>query len=346
MKKKIVVLLLSLLLITGCTSQEKKEKVLTNLEFDDAYYQVYEPYKKGVGNNYVVNNALNNYDLSEVENSLMNISTDYFPISNSFYQEGQFLSEKELTDLLSRKKLNNIAVMKVGNKVIEPYYISYIHEQDYLASNGQVKGVSVALVLNPYQKYTNDYGTYKYQEVNRNTLIEYGKEQAKEVVSYLYQKEKLKGKRIVVGLYIQNNPDEVLPGSFKFVGSTTNEELSFEEVSYQYQYLDSDYAISHDVDAYNTFSNLKKKITNEFSNIYTSAKGLYVSDRLNNLEITINTSYLNKSELMVLDQIISREISNFNSSILVKVYIKENNELTSLVIKKKNSSKSSAFIMK
>jgi len=345
--KKIGIIFVCLLLLTGCgMGKKQKNKQTTNLEFDDAYYQVYEPYQKGKGNNYVVNNAVNNYDLTEVENTLMNISREYFTVKNTFYQEGQYLTETELKDLLSHEKLNQIESLKVDNITIQPTYISYIHEQNYLSSSGELKGISLAVVLNPYQKYTNQYGIYLYKEVKQDTLIQYGKEKSKELLTYLRKKEKLKNVPIVVGLYLQNSPDDNLPGSFKYVGKTENAEVTFAEVSYQYQYLDSDYAAKHDVDAYNIYSNLKRKITEQFRNIYTSSKGLYVNNRLTTLEITLTTSYLSKSELMLLAQLVNRELANFNSSILVKVYTKENNMITSMVIKEKNSSKSNAYLMK
>lgn len=345
--KRIGMILLCILLLTGCGSKNKNQtKKAMNLEFDDTYYNVYEPYQKGKGNNYVVDNVIGNYDLTEVENTLMSISSSYFSTKNTFYQEGQYLTEANLEELLSDQKLNKIDNITIDNITIKPVYITYIHEQNYLSSNGELKGVSIALVLNPYQKYTNEYGTYQYKEIDHNQLIQYGKEKAKDVISYLRKKEKLKNTQIIVGLYMQSNPNDVLPGSFQYVGVTTNEDITFDQVSYQYQYLDSDYAMNHDIDAYNVYSNLKRKINEQFKNVYPASKGLYVDNHLNNLEITLTTSYLSRSELMLLDQLVSREIGNFNSNISVKIYTKENNAITSLVVKAKNSTKSNAYIMK
>lgn len=345
--KKIGIVIICMLLLTGCGGKEKNQaKKVTNLDFDDAYYKIYEPYQKGKGNNYVVDNALSNYDLTEVENTLMRISSSYFSVKNTFYQEGQYLTEEALEDLLSDKKLNNLSNIVVDGITIKPAYISYIHEQNYLSGSGELKGISLALVLNPYQKYTNTYGTYQYKEVNQNELIHYGKEKAKDVVAYLRKNEKLKDTEIVIGLYVQSSPSDVLPGNFQYVGTVNQGEITFQQVSYQYQYLDSDYAVKHDIDAYNVYSNLKRKVNEQFQNVYPSAKGLYVEGRLNHLEITLTTSYLSRSELMLLDQLVTREIGNFNGNIAVKIYTKENNVITSLVVKEKNSTKSNAYIMK
>lgn len=345
--KKIGIVIVCILFLTGCGGKsEPQTKKLMNLEFDEAYYQIYEPYKKGKGNNYVVDNALSNYDLTEVENTLMSISSSYFPVKSTLYQEGQYLTEENLEELLSDQRLNKIDNIVVDDITIKPVYISYIHEQNYLSSSGELKGISLALILNPYQKYTNAYGTYQYKEVDHNKLVEYGKEKAKDVLNYIRQNEKLKNIQIVMGLYVQSNPSDVLPGNFQYVGVTTNSEMTFEQVSYQYQYLDSNYAMEHDVDAYNVYSNLKRKINEQFKNVYPSAKGLYVSNHLNNVEINLTTSYLSRSELMLLDQLVSREIGSFNSNIAVKVYTKENNIITSMVVKSKNSTKSNAYIMK
>lgn len=345
--KKIGMVILCILLLTGCGGKNKiQPNNVNHLRFDDAYYKIYEPYQNGKGNNYVVDNILSNYDLTEVENTLMRISSSYFPVKNTFYQEGQYLTEENLEELLSEEKLNKISQLVVDGIVIKPIYISYIHEQNYVSSNGKLKGISLALVLNPYQKYTNSYGTYQYKEVDHQQLIDHGKMKAKDVIQYLRKEEKLKDVEIVVGLYLQSNPSDVLPGNFQYVGVTKNNEITFKEVHYQYQYLDSEYVMKHDIDAYNVYSNLKRKVNEQFKNVYPSAKGLYVENHLNDLEITLTTSYLSRSELMLLDQLVTREIGNFNSSIAVKIYTKENNVITSLVVKEKNSTNSNAYIMK
>ena len=73
--KKYVICFLCLFLLTGCNNKNTVTKI--DINFDNDYYQIYTPYKKGLGNNYIVNNVLNNYDIDEVENALMMISSKF-----------------------------------------------------------------------------------------------------------------------------------------------------------------------------------------------------------------------------------------------------------------------------
>lgn len=343
--KKYVLVLCTLLLLCGCG--KKEEKVKTDLKFDEDSYSVYEPYKSGVSNDYVVSHILNHYDREEVESSLMDISTSYFPTDNTYYQAGQYLTEKDLTNLLSKEKLNQADTVTIDGISISPEYISYIYEQNYLSSEGKLKGVSIAVVLNPYQQYQNQYGAYQYKKVDESIVLEFGKKRTQELLTYLREEKNLKDVKILLGLYVQNGPDEVLPGSFKQVGITSSADISFQSVDYQYQLLESNWVQEKDMNSYTAFQNLKKKLAEVFPTTYMVAEGLYVSGRLQNLEIDVHSTYMNKSELLKISQLISTELSNtFPGGIQMKVYLKENNDMVGFISKEKTSSSARIYIMK
>ena len=348
LKKLVIFISLILLITTGCGNKKKiREKANLDLNFDDDYYRIATPYKEGVGHNYVVNNTLNNYDSSEVESSLMDISTNYFSTKSYKYQEGQYLKEKDLKKLLDREHLNKSDSILVDGITINPTYISYIHEQNYLNNNGDLKGVSIALVLNPYQAYKNENGNYLYKEIDEKKVLDFGVDASKKLLKHLRSIDKLKNTDILIGLYIQSNPESALPGSFRKVGNTSTSNISFNSINYTYQYLNSSYVSEHDTSSYTAFENMKNNVIKDNANTYLSGKGLYYNNKLKSLDITVTCTYSNKSKLIMLSQLISDEIvSSFGSSPSVKVNVKVNNETYAFINKSKGSTRTKIYIMK
>ena len=168
--KKVFLILLTIILLTGCN----KEKV--EITYDNTYYQVASPYKKGVSSY-----TLNSYDKSEVESMMMYLSTKYFNANNSFYEEGQYLSTDIIKDLLT--KFNETDKL-LDDSSTKPTYISTIYEQDYLANNNILKGLSLSLVLNCNQKYVKDNVTYT-QVLDEKEVLDFGKERANQLLDYM-----------------------------------------------------------------------------------------------------------------------------------------------------------------
>ena len=333
MKK--VVLVLLIFLISGCS---KDIEIIKGVEIkkDEEYYTVYTPYKGGVANNYVIANSINSYNIEEIESSLMYESTKYFKTNNSYYQEGQYLNEKALKKLLDREHLNLADNITIDNITITPTYITSVYEQNFLASNGTLKGISLGLVINPYQKYINDYGSYQYKKVDDNILFEIANNKTKELVKYMRNNYDLNDIRILVAVYFQSHPTAIAPGKYEYVGITRNTDISLEKTNYFYQLLDSSYVSKNDVSNYDAFVNLKKEIANEIPNLYITGYGLYDNNLLSSINITINGTSLNKSKILYISQLLSQKtISKFSNS-NIKVYLKTDNQIKSIITKKYN----------
>lgn len=331
--KKIIMILMIPMLLAGCDSKKQSTNI-KKLQVSDDYYEIAIPYKKGAGNNYSITGVYNNYDLDELEKWLMKLSMKYFKVNNSYYQSGQYLKENDLKKLLSRDMLNDIDEIKIDGIKLDPTYVSYIHEQNYLDANGKLKGISLGIVLNPYQEYTNEYGAYLYKTVSENTLIEYGKKASEKLLDYLINDKKLSKNKFVIALYIESKPNDVLPGSFRYVGITSRNKINFKAVNYQYEYLKSDLVMSRDNDLYNVILSLEDKIKAISDDTYISGTVLYMDNKASEVELVINCSYLNLSDLMMISQIVNDEINNFFPSHLdIKALVQENNDIKALAIK-------------
>ncbi|MFA5604067.1 MAG: CamS family sex pheromone protein [Bacilli bacterium] len=342
--RKLLLIGLASLFLVGCSKVDKIDRKI-QIDFNNEYYQVASPYKPSVSGSYVVNNVLNNYDINDVENSYMMLSSNYFKTTNSLYQAGQYFSRGDLQELLSKDNLNKEEIVQINGVELTPTYVSSIYEQNYLTNNGHLKGLTIGLIINPYQSYLTDLGNYDYEEVPIATLEPIIIEKAKSVIKYIRTNPKLKEVRVVIGVYLQNRPNAMLPGGIKYVGVTTDESITLSKINYEYQYLNSNYVLTNDINIYNAFSNLEKQIKKIKESINVSAKGLYQNNKLQNIEITVHSGTFNSGELLYLSNTISNEMDNFDSQLTIQVVVKSNNSVLAFINKGSNSLKSKVYIL-
>lgn len=343
MKKYGIICISLLLFLTGCNKEEKNQ---ISMNFDDTYYDITVPYKTGVGNNYVRSSVITTYDYSLVDAGLMDIDVNYFDPDNVTFQAGQYLTEDILIDLLSDDKLNKADTINVDNIEIKPNYIAGIHEHNFLNQDGKLEGISLALVVNPYQEYKNSSGTYLYKALDKEETLNYGKSKTQELIKEIRKMDGLSKTAIMVTLYVASSPNETASGNFECVGVTKDDSVDFETLDYQYQYLNSNYALENDLNNYTAFGTLVKNIQSEVDNLYITAEGLYVNSNLSKVEITVNSSILTKDKLLMISQLFSEEVTKqFDKKILIKVYLKINNDTKALIVKKRDSIENNIYLL-
>ena len=315
MNMKRTLFLIVVLLLTGCGKEE--EKIL----YDDEYYKIATPYKEAVGNY-----SIESYDKINVESMLISVSKNYFNVDDSLYQSGQFLTSKEIKDLINN--YNETESITIDNVLINPKYLISIYEQNYLDLNNELKGVSIALVLSDKQYYTNT----NYKKIDSNIVLEYGIEKAKLLVKYLREKT---DKEIVIALYLNDG--------IKYIGSTKKDNIKFDYINYNVQILDSNYILNNDTNNYNNYIKIKKALEYD-SNIYISGKGLYKNDYLESVNIIVTKSHFKNEEILNIFNLIVENI-NFDIDKEIKVYLKSNNQTRAFLNKKRNELKVESYIL-
>lgn len=318
------VLLILLVLLVGC---EKQENVI-EISYDDSYYRVATPYKENVGSY-----SIRDYNKEEVEAMLSKLSTEYFKTNNSLYQEGQYLTTEEIKTLIT--EYNKTDDIKVDGVEFTPSYITTIYEQNYLATNNVLKGISLAIVVDNKQYYEDN----KYKIVDKNIALNYAKDKANDLISYIRGKEGLENINIVLGIYLE----EDLKGSFKYFGVTDSNTIKLEHVNYNYQLLESDYVMNNDNKTYNNFIAIKNSLSDY--DVYLNAYGLYQNKTLNEIKMTINKSYFKRSEILNMVNIITSNLNTFDSIVDIKVYFKSNNVTKAFLSKNSGETKIDTYIL-
>ena len=321
--KKLVLFLFVCLFITGCGSESQSTKI----NIDNSYYQVATPYLAAVGSY-----SIREYNKEEVDKMLMMLSSEYFKINNSLYQEGQYLTTEELKNLIIQ--YNTTDEFVVDDVKINPSYITAIYEQNYLATNNVLKGISLAIVVDNVQQY----GQNQYKEIDDNIVLDYALAKARELNEYMRTKEELKNINIVIGIYLEDD----FKGSFKYVGATTNNNLDFDYVNYNYQLLDSNYTMNNDSNTYNTILAIKNSLNNH--NVYINSYGLYKNKELIEVNIIINKSHFKRSEILDIFNGVANNLNTFDG-VSVKVCLKSNNIIKGFMDKESSATKIETYIL-
>ena len=219
--KKFWVVLFLIIAVTGCNNKTSAKKVdnTYSIKYNDEYYTIYMPYKEGVGNNYILNNNVVDFDVDTIEKDLIKISTTEFSVDKYYYQEGQYLTKKDLANLLSDENLNNIGKRTIKDKTVKPIVVSGIFEKNFLNKSGDIKGISLGIVLNKYQGYDSN---NNYVELSDDDVIKIGKNAGKEVIKYLRDNNELDNIPILVALYIEGSPETNYGGNYLYYGITDN----------------------------------------------------------------------------------------------------------------------------
>lgn len=306
MKKYLILLLL---LLVGCSKNDSIEGI-----YDSNYYKVYSPYKESVGGY-----TLDSYDKEDVEIMLMKLSTDYFKPSNTYYQEGQYLTNDDLKYLLN-DYLNQ-----------EEKYIKSIYEQDYLTNDGNLKGISLAIILDKEIEYEDD--KIKTKTIEDDILIKYAKEKSYDIIKYV--REKTGEVRILLSIYIDSND-----GKFTDIAVTSDDNIKFKSVNIANYSLSGNYVSNNDTDNYNYYIELKEALT-DFE-LYINGNALYQDNKIDSITINLNTNYLTRGKLLYLTNLVS---DNLKFNTLTKVYISYNNKLKALLVKEENTLEVKIYLM-
>lgn len=321
MKK--LLFLLVILILTGCGNQNDSSMI----SYDDSYYLVATPYKESAGSY-----SIRDYDKEEVEYMLSKLSTEYFKISNSLYQEGQYLTTNEIRTLVN--EYNKTEKIIIDAIEIQPSYITTIYEQNYLNSSNELKGISLAIVVDNKQYYNDN----KYKVVDEKIVLNYAIDKADDLISYIHSKEGLENINIVLGIYLE----EDLKGGFKYLGSTNNNEIDLKHVNYNYQILESNYIMTNDNETYNNFMAIKNSLGSY--NSYINSYGLYQDKTLKEVKIIINKSYFKRSEILNMVDIITNNLNNFNN-VDIKIYFKSDDVIKAFINKNINETKINTYIL-
>lgn len=365
--KKIIVVLCITLIMTGCLSrmegqneivqegEDNTELALIPFNISNEYYRTVLPYKEGEARGLILNNVDNRLDMDEMELGLMRIAQKYYSTENHFLQAGQYLTSETINSWLRRDNGEGVGLNPppgAGEEDLAeqhrqtPKYLSHILEHNFLVKNDEDKielgGIAIGLSLNQVHYYTvPQYGWPREQNLDVDTVIAKGKEYAATIVQRLRQMEELQDIPIVIGLFLSEPRDSIIPGSYVLETKVDANEQSIKkwnEIREEYVLFPSEKATANYYNDATKMANFRSDIGEYFSNyIGVIGTGYYINEQLHELKIEIPIQFFGKSEVIGFTQFVTGKIiDHFPPYISIEVYISSLDNPESIIVRKAN----------
>ncbi|SHF82548.1 CamS family sex pheromone protein [Ornithinibacillus halophilus] len=321
MKKVSVILICTLLLITGCIPNlEGEDEVLPNDEevegqksivpsyrLSDENYPMILPYRVSEARGAIINQmGSNRIDIDEMEEGLRRHSQEYFDPGDYYFEEGQYLSLSTVYNWIDDLNPEVEDEADVEDYRENPRYLTHILEQNFLQRKGEKKvelsGISIGLAMKSVYRFNaNGRGPY-FEEIDYDTMFEKAQEVAQKVLERLRQREELTDIPIMFAIYREEAQNSAVPGNFvakTYVKSgdmmirnwdNLNEEnILFPSREAERKYYD-------DAQMINSFAT---DIAEFFPNyVGVIGKGFYINEELQELTLEIPIEFYGKGEVL------------------------------------------------
>ncbi|MGI2329508.1 CamS family sex pheromone protein [Planococcus sp. YIM B11945] len=363
---------ISLLLLSGCvpssndktevlnTEEEEAETaIIPSIQLDAQYYRTLLPYKQSATRGKIINRLNSRYDIKEVENGLLRLSQHQFSPDDYYFQEGQKITDKEITAWLKRVSKDDksggdpqglnpadkrTAEQKKKGDRPTPEVLAHIVEQNYLVKTAEdtirLGGVSIGLALNSV--YYSSEGEFSFEETIPHAEVEKeGKRIANEIVKRLRAKEGMADIPITVGLFEQNSRKAIVPATYFSYGVAPGGDTKVAD----WKPINEEYVLfptSGTEDKYRevdtSFLNFKQDVEEYFSN-FTSVigTGFYQEDQLREMQIEIPIQFYGSAEIIGFTQYLTGlVIEHFPENVQVEVSVTSTNGPEALVLRKLN----------
>lgn len=326
---------------------EEETVIIPSYQLQDNYYRTLLPFKPSASRGLIVNNLHTKYDIEEVEEGLLRLSTQQYPPEDHFFQEGQYITEEMATSWVGRKSDDNEEGLNPSSEGMSddeiaqksPIYLSHIVEQNYLTMTKEDKvridGISIGLAMNSvYYARNGDDVSIPPKEIE-----DQGMQMAEEIVQRLRKVEGLENVPIVVGLFKQESNNAIIPGNyFATAVSTKGKKLSgWKKVDEAHAIFPSPESEEKYRDVNTSFLRFKQEIDNYFpSFVNVIGRGYYAGGTLRSLEIEVPIQFFSTSETIGFVQYLAGLIPKHLPNVPIEVSITSINGPEALIVLEKD----------
>lgn len=319
MKKISILLLSTLLFITGCVQDSNKEEVVQNdteeqetsivpsYKLSDENYRMILPYKVSKARGVILNQMANRLDIDEMEEGLRRLSKDVYDPNELYFQEGQYITEDMVYKWIDElnPKIEEGADVETHRE--NPRYLSHILEQNYLSHGEdktvQLEGISIGIAMKSvYRFQTETGGPYYYEDIPEDEMLSQANKIAQKIVGEIRQMEGLSDIPIMIGVYREEEQASPVPGNFVAKanvsgGSSTVDDwdaLNEEHILFPSGEGSEKYYEDHEI--VTSFGN---EIADFFPNyVGLIGEGFYIDKELQKLSIEVPIEFYGKAEIL------------------------------------------------
>ncbi len=358
--RKLIICLLSVVLLSGCTIKETVQQETHNdtasmQSFDNSYYKIVNFGGSELRENFYLSFGTSN-DFLSIGRGLQQLSSSYFNTSEYYMSEGQYLGAEELTQLLRRSEDKEkfpytlqVAKGKSLEGEFEPVMVSSVQEQDYYVKEGNnyvLKGLSFAIILNP----TTSTGETIEPALSDETIKKYGKECIEKLYKFIKEYDtfkKIKTLPILISVYqATDRSSSTIDGHYILKALCEKKVGNIENVNYQTVYFTSKVAEELDKVTHSEFEIIKQKLKNaayEAAGFQGTAR--YINNEIQSMVINANLNTKTYTELIYLTDYIANLIKDgFTYDFDIKVIVNSQDATQAVIIKEKGHDVKSSLL--
>lgn len=354
--KKVWIVLLCLLMITGCSSSksDENEKSSTDTSSTDSLDNSFYP-MVNLGSNLVRENFYQNFyssqDFQTIGRELQIIATEHFSTSDYYMSEGLQLVQTDKDKLLrwssdpqkypySLQPEEGSALSNVPNHLM----VENIYEQDLYKKNGsdyKLSGMAIALVIDPTGKSEDD------SRLADDVIESYSQQIIEKMNKYLQSKKKLKDIPVIIAVYSQNvDSESSYNGKFIYSSYCTGGKVGqISALDYDTFVFTSDEANNEDEATSSQFSVFKNNLKNASTDsVGVIGYGRYRNNTIQSLKIQLTLSVKSYTELIYLVELAADEIDSRFTGFDCYAIVNDQDGLKAVIIKKAGESAQSTLL--
>jgi protein involved in sex pheromone biosynthesis len=312
------------ILLSGCLPQQQdpEEEILQNdpeaeqetsivpsHQLDDENYRIIIPYEVSEARGVISNQVANRLDIDELEEGLKRHSKDVFDPEDYYFQEGQYLSESTVFELID--ELNP----EIGEDLDpdeerelredNPRYLSHILEHNFLERRDddsvELAGISIGIAMKSVYRFQVDGIDYQ-EEISESEMLAQGEQIAQEILDHIRSIEGLENIPVMLAIYREAEQSSPIPGNFSvrtIVDGGGNSIGDWESLGEEYILFPSDEGREKYFDDHEVVSSFGQEIAEFFPNyVGIIGEGFYVDEELQRLSIEIPIEFYGKSEVI------------------------------------------------
>jgi|SRR5690625_20783 len=323
MKRVLLLLLCSLLIMTGCMNIRKQEdivqtdeenetevSILPSHQLSKSQYKMLLPFRPSAARDAITNQITNRVDIDELEDGLRRHSTSVFDPEKYVYEDGQYFTTNQIFALIDELNPEIEEKKKKEDQIDEhrknPRVFSHILEQNYLKRKEdtvELVGVSIGISLKSVYRFTVETGgSYYYEDIPMDEMLEEGKRIAEIVLNNARDIEGLENVPIMIALFREEKQSSPVPGNFvakTVVGEGERSIGKWEKISEKHVLLSSSQSTGKYSEDYQKVKSFGEKISQYFPNyVGVIGEGFYIDDQLSSLTIEVPIEFYGRSEIV------------------------------------------------
>lgn len=356
MKKTIALLVTLLLLATSCTpgfeeeeeviqqqedSEQGQASIVPSYQLSDKHYKSVLPFRPSAARGVVDRQVANRLDIDELEKGLRRLSMEHFDPEDYFFDEGQYLSESTVLNLIDElnpeKPTKDDWTEEDYRK--NPRVLSHILEQNYVVQVDEMvelAGVSIGIALKSVYRFeTASAGPY-FESISEELMLEKGKEIAQVILERLRNYEDIQNVPIMIALFREEERSSPVPGNFvakTYVQASDMLITEWIDIDEENVLFPSEYARENFPETNTVLQEFGQKIATYFPNyVGYIGHGFYLDKELKRLKIKIPIEFNGASEIVGFTQYTYGLVKNsFSENYDVEVTIESSNKIESII---------------